>query len=177
MAGSDGDQGEGVIFREVQRFNQPWLWLLILVAAGFAWFTFVFELFQSLSPGEEGNQVWPAVLIWVLVGLGLPALFLSTRLVVEVRRDGLYYRFHPFHRRTFRIACSEIKKAEARTYSPIREYGGWGIRGAWRKGIGKAYNVFGNRGLQLELEDGKRILFGSQEADELAAALNKAMGE
>jgi hypothetical protein len=39
------------------------------------------------------------------------------------------------------------------------EYGGWGIK--YGK-MGKAYNVSGNRGVQLEFTDGKRLLIGSQ---------------
>jgi len=168
-------QSRGIVFREVQRFKQPWLWALILLAAGFAWFTFIWELYASLSPDGEGGQVWFAGIIALLVGLGLPALFISSKLVVEVKRDGLYYRYHPFHRRTRRIACEEIKTAEPRTYRPIAEYGGWGIRGGWRKGIGNAYNVYGNEGVQLELTDGKRVLFGSQHAAEFATALKMVM--
>lgn len=167
--------GGGIAFREVQRFKQPWLWALILLASGFAWFTFIWELYTSLSPEGEGGQVWFAGIIALLLGLGLPALFSSAKLVVEVRRDGLYYRYHPFHRNTHRIACVEIRAAEARTYRPIAEYGGWGIRGGWRRGSGKAYNVYGSEGVQLELTDGKRILFGSQRAGEFAAALRAVM--
>ena len=61
----------------------------------------------------------------------------------EVRRDSLYYRFYPFHISIHRIACEDIKAVKARTYRPIMEYGGWGIRWSRR---GKAYNVYGNRG-------------------------------
>ena len=169
-----GPVGE-VPFREVQRFQQPWLWALILFAAGFAWITFVYGLFSSLSRDEGAGELWIAVLVWVLAGLGLPALFIFCRLVVEVRSDGLYYRYHPFHRRMHRIAWGEVGTAEARTYRPIMEYGGGGSRAGWRRGRGKAYNVYGNRGVQLELADGKRVLFGSQCADELAAAVKRAM--
>jgi len=166
----------GIVFREVQRFKQPWLWALILLAAGFAWFTFIWELYASLSPDREDGQVWIASIIALLLGLGLPALFTSSKLVVEVRHDGLYYRYHPFHLRTRRIASEEIRTAEPRTYRPIAEYGGWGIHGGWRKGGGVAYNVYGNEGVQLELADGKRILFGSQRAGEFAAALKEIAG-
>lgn len=171
-----GADGEDLIFREVQRYNQPWLWALVLVAAAGAWVAFFYELFVSLSPGRGAGDLWVIALVWVVVGLGLPALFITCRLVVEVRRDGLYYRYHPFHRGMHCIAWDEIRTAEARTYNPIREYGGWGIRGAWRKSTGKAYNVYGDRGLQLELTSGQRILFGSQKADELASAVRAAMG-
>ncbi|MEW6553483.1 MAG: DUF6141 family protein [Actinomycetota bacterium] len=167
--------GEEATFREVQRFNQPWLWALVALAAAFAWFAFFYELFSSLTGDDGGADLWVAVLVWVVVGLGVPVLFIACKLVVEVRRDGLYYRYHPFHRRTYRIAWQEITSAEARSYRPIAEYGGWGLRRAWRKDGGMAYNVYGNRGLQLVLTDGKRVLFGSQRADELAAAVRKGM--
>ena len=54
------------------------------------------------------------------------------------------------------------------TYSPLVEYGGWGIRG-WGKNV--ALNARGNRGVRLMLMDGRRVLVGSQRAEELAAAL------
>lgn len=164
---------ESTIFREVQRFRQTWLWALVFITAVFAWFAFIYELFDSPSLSGQDSEIWLTALVWVLVGLGVPALIILCKLVIEVRRDGLYYRYHPFHRKTHHIARDEIKTSAARTYRPIVEYGGWGMRGAWKKGGGRAYNVYANRGLQLELVDGKRVLFGSQHADELAAAVRK----
>ena len=55
-----------------------------------------------------------------------------------------------------------------RTYRPVRDYGGWGIR--WGRD-GKAYIIVGNEGLQLLLGDGEKILIGSQRPQELEAAL------
>jgi hypothetical protein len=37
-----------------------------------------------------------------------------------------------------------------------------------------AYNVRGDRGVQLVLRDGRRVLIGSQRADELAKAIAEA---
>ena len=65
---------------------------------------------------------------------------------------------------------------EARTYRPLLEYGGWGIRYA-PFGKGWAYNVHGSQGVQLELTNGKRILIGSQRAEELARAIGEAKGQ
>ena len=58
----------------------------------------------------------------------------------------------------------------ARVYRPIREYGGWGIR--YGKN-GKAYNISGDRGVQLELQNSKPLLIGSQRADELAQTIQQ----
>jgi hypothetical protein len=59
----------------------------------------------------------------------------------------------------------ETTHAEVRTYSPLREYGGWGIRGPRKR---RAYNVSGDEGVQLVLVDGCVVLIGSQRANELA---------
>jgi len=103
-----------------------------------------------------------------IVGAGVVVLFWSARLDVSVDDREIFIRFHPFHIRGRRIALSEIAEARARTYRPIAEYGGWGIRMGFG---GMAYNVSGNEGVQLVLTSGKRILIGSQRSGELEAAI------
>ena len=53
---------------------------------------------------------------------------------------------------------------------PISEYLGWGIRAGSN---GKAYNVKGNIGLQLVLKNDKRVLFGTQQPNELQKAIDR----
>ena len=46
------------------------------------------------------------------------------------------------------------------------EYGGWGIRTiSLKKNI--AYTISGDKGLQIELKDGKKILLGTQNPEEV----------
>jgi hypothetical protein len=97
------------------------------------------------------------------------AVLWNMELVTQVRPGELDVRFWPFARR--RIPANEIVSCEVRTYRPIREYGGWGVRYGFG---GMAYNMSGNRGVQLELAGGKRVLIGSQRPEELAAALRAA---
>jgi hypothetical protein len=80
-----------------------------------------------------------------------------------------------FGRRTrFRIPLKNVVRAYPRTYHPIREYGGWGIRYAPDRS--RAFNMRGDSGVQLVLRSGQRVLIGSQNPDELAAAVCKAAG-
>lgn len=154
------------LFRETQRFHaNPWAKFSIaavLVASGTVSF--------ALRGSDELSNPFG------LLGLGLAAavvlLLVLGGLETEVRGDGLYVRFLPL-RRKHRFGWPEIVSAGARSYRPIREYGGWGIRWSTR---GKAYNVYGDRGVQLVLADGRRLLIGSQRADELAAAIASARG-
>ena len=110
-----------------------------------------------------------------VVGLALSTAFsvfmASLELAAEVRPDGIHYHYFPFHLSDQRIGISEIADQEVRVYRPIVEYGGWGVRFGPK---GKAYNVKGNRGVQLVLTNGKRVLFGSARADELSNALQSA---
>ncbi|MDI6873125.1 DUF6141 family protein [Candidatus Solincola sp.] len=170
---SETTTGEKCIFREEQRFHQWWIYALVLGTAGFAWYAFLRQVVLRRPLGNRPSPDWLMVLTWLLMGIGFPWLFLSARLVVEVREDGLHYRYYPFHRRWHRLAREEIAEAEARTYRPILEYGGWGIRWGWRGG--RAFNVSGNRGVQLRLRDGRRVLFGSRRPEELEVALRKIL--
>ena len=100
-------------------------------------------------------------------------LFRISRLLVSLDSEGVKYRFTPFHRRVHGIPWTEVNKVFVRTYRPIIEYGGWGIRFGLK---GKAYNVSGNEGLQLELKNGRSVLFGTMEPDRLALALAQIPG-
>jgi hypothetical protein len=61
-----------------------------------------------------------------------------------------------------------------RTYDPVREFGGWGIR-IWVGGP-RAYSVSGNRGVDVILYNGERIMIGSQRPRDLAQALDARFG-
>ncbi len=79
-----------------------------------------------------------------------------------------------FGRRTrFRIPLKNVVRAYARTYQPLAEYGGWGIRGV---GGNRAFNMRGNEGVQLELRSGQKVLIGSEKPEELVRAIRKATG-
>ena len=97
-------------------------------------------------------------------------LIASAAMITEVRSDGLCVGARPFTRLRRHIPFDQIKTCQARTYSPMREYGGWGIRYG---PSGKAYNMTGNAGVQLELASGERLLIGSRKAEELAEEIKR----
>jgi hypothetical protein len=94
-----------------------------------------------------------------LIGLGLgiavqgsfAVLVYVMKLFVRLGSEGLHVRFFPFVKKD--IPLEDIARWEARTYRPLLEYGGWGIRCGWK---GMAYNVSGNQGVQLQFTNGKR---------------------
>ena len=170
------NQGKGTspIYREVQQFRQVWIWAIVSALAGLMWYAAVTQLLLHRPFGSRPMADIPLVIFWFIFGIGLPALFFFGRLVTEVRDDGIYICFFPFHWTFHRIAFTEVSQYKVRTYRPIREYGGWGIRYGCK---GKAYNVSGDRGVQIELLNGKRLLIGSQRAEELWRAIQAQYGE
>ena len=102
----------------------------------------------------------------------MPAFIYMTTLNTEVRDEGVYVRFNTLHLGWIVFAFNAIQNAEAVTYRPIMEYGGWGIRFGKN---GKAYNVSGNKGVLLTLNEGKPILIGSQKHEELCLAITQRL--
>lgn len=162
------------LYLETQYFRQVWLWALVLFIALLS----LYGAFQQLILGIPfGNNPAPdgvMIVLAVIFGIGLPLFMYKTNLTTEIHSDGLYIRFFPFHLSFHRIAIREIRGFESCTYSPIKDYGGWGIRYG-RKG--KAYNVSGNRGVQFELSNGKHLLIGSRRPEELAETLASILGK
>jgi hypothetical protein len=105
-------------------------------------------------------------------GVGLLMSEFATPMRTTLLTDELQIRFG--RRTRFRIPLKNVVRAYSRTYHPIREYGGWGIRYAPNQS--RAFNMRGDSGVQLILRSGQRVLVGSQTPDELAEAIRKATG-
>lgn len=156
---------------EVQRFRQPWLLAIVLGIAGLMWWGFVTQIVLGRP---WGTKPAPDAAVWALTvvfGILLPAWFLVGAMHTVVDDDGIRIRFFGVHRRT--IGIDRIAAAEAVTYHPLLDYGGWGIRLGLQ---GWCYNVSGNRGVRLRLVDGRTVMIGSGRADELAEAIRRRLG-
>ncbi len=144
-------------FTEKQRFTQWWLWLLLSAVMMYIIYNFI-EDRQYFSTLELAISILIPILVIIL--------FLAIRLETKIDAQGIYVRFFPFQITFRHYPWRNITKAYVRKYSPLGEYGGWGIRlGLF--GTGKAYNVKGNQGLQIILNDEKKILIGTQKQNEL----------
>lgn len=156
-------------FVEVQRFRQWWLLAVLAAVSGSTWVFFIVQVVLGQPIGSRPAPDWLMVALVLVIGLGLPTLFLVMRMETRVDGESLVVRFVPLARRTFALA--EVARASAETYHPLLDYGGWGIRYGWR---GWCYNVSGNRGVRLTLKDGREVMLGSQRPEELVTAIEAA---
>lgn len=160
-----------LIFREVQRWSSavrvPFLVLVLAADAGI-----VAACLAARRGPSDTVPLFLAVSLGVVLSLGIAVLFWVSRLEIEVRPDDIAVRFFPFHLDWRRLPAKELNECYARRYRPIREYGGWGIRYGWH---GRAYNMSGHEGVQLVFKNGRRLLLGSQQPQELEAAIRSTM--
>lgn len=161
-------------FTEEQRFRQWWLWAIVIIPCAIPWLGLIIQVVLGYKLGNNPAPDWMIILFWLIFGIGLPIFFYSTRLITQVKQDGIYMRFFPLHLKFKFYAYDEIEKFEIKTYRPIYEYGGWGIRYGFG---GMAYNVYGNKGIQLILKNKKKVLIGSQKSEEFYGAIVKAINQ
>lgn len=155
------------LYHEEQRFRQAWVLVIVLGVAGLVWWTFIRQIWLGEPMGDNPAPDWAVWLLWVVIGLALPYFFLRARLVIEVTSEEVAIRFFPLSRR--RIPLTDVQASEVRKYNAVKEYGGWGIKGWTSKNV--AYNVSGDTGVQLTLHDGRKVMLGSQRAEELAGVI------
>jgi hypothetical protein len=168
-------------FKEEQKFDQWWFRLIIIMSWVPLVVIFGIGIYQQLvlhkpwgtNPTSDTALLLTTAFVFLIMA-GVTWLTFSMRLITEVTEDGLKYRFPPLIRKARTIPKSMISEYRVRKYDPIGEYGGWGIKGRLF-GNGRAYNVKGNIGLQLQLRDNKKILFGTQRPEALKAAMDKIM--
>ena len=144
-----------LLFEEKQKFNQWWLWGILLV----------FPLLSIIPFDGDGINY-----NYVLIGIAIPLMFYFFELRTFVTKEGLHYQFFPFHFKKYLIRLDEIEKTESLQYKRLGDYGGWGIRYGFK---GKAYNVSGNKGVKFYLTNGRNILFGSQKYKDLEKVLKR----
>lgn len=160
-----------VIFREVQYMRRVrWVMLLVLGIAAMMWWGFFQQMVLGQPWGSNPGPDWMIGLFWLIFGIGFPLAFYKMRLIVEVGPEDVAINYVPLKK--IRIDLSNIDTLEARSYKPLLEYGGWGIRGGANR---RVYNVSGSQGVELTSHDGRRIMIGSQKAQELALAIQSQL--
>jgi len=149
-------------YTEAQKFNQWWLWILLLAVLGLP----VYGMFQQLILGEPfGSKP--------MSDLGLVLLFIGTLLIIglfwylelrtEIDEAGIRVRLRPISAEVF--TWDQIEHLEIITYGFV----GYGLRFSAK--YGTVYNTSGNRGLSVRLKSGSRYVIGTQDPEGIKQTL------
>ncbi len=156
------------IFKEEQRFNQLWLIILMVISL-------LAPIGIILGVYFKDPSSFSVLELVALIGfLILVSTFIfSFKLISRIDENGIHYKFSPFHWKFRTLQWNDINKAYVRNYDALSEFGGWGFKGGplWKKSKGRAINVSGDVGIQLELNNGKKLLIGTQKKAEAESVL------
>lgn len=169
----------GAYYYEKQR-EKWWAWLVMIGVS------LVFIMGCVVQIGFErpfGNNPMSnaGLIITTVTTLFVSLLVLSGNLQTYINNEGIFVRYSPYHFKYRFYAWNNISHICVRGYHPFREFGGRGIRLFRWQFMGKAvhltrsiaYTIGGKTGLQIVLKDGKKILIGTQQPDELNRVLIK----
>ncbi|MFC4359973.1 hypothetical protein ACFO0N_18655 [Halobium salinum] len=149
-------------FREVQQARRP-RWLATVAGTTASLLLVAYEAESALF----GAFV-------LLPGSGFFATLLYLRLTVEVRPEGLFVEYRPFHRGRL-IPYARIESVEVREYRPATGFGRRGLQLGFDRPV---YNVSGDDGVLLRYEgdDGtnREMVVGSNRASALAHEIRVA---
>lgn len=145
------------VYTEKQRFFNRWLNLLLAVL-------FILELYFLVQNIQELKT---SVVIASVILVLLMVYILTVRLTLRIDKEGLQLNFFPFANPK-RWSWEEIQTLKVIEYS-IFDYGGWGYR-IGRGGV--AYTTKGRFGIQIILQNNKKILIGTQNPQQVKEFLN-----
>ena len=152
-------------FKEEQKFNQWWLWLILIPMGVLP----LIGIYKQLILGEKlGDNPMSdiSLLIFSIIMFSLVGLFLIMKLKTSIDKNGINMHFFPFIKKS--VDWQQIKNVKVVNYGFV---GGWGIR-LWTK-YGTVYNVKGDKGLEIVLKSGKKFLIGTQKETELSTIIEK----
>jgi hypothetical protein len=166
------------MYLESQSFRQVWYIIVpaILICLGFL-AVVGYGMYKQLYLGESfgskplsNGGLKATFVISSIVLTGVMIMLFITQMEVEVSGAGVRYRFVPFLNTFKSISVEEIKSYEVGKYSPMAEFGGWGIRFGIKK---KVFSISGNQALKITLQDGKKVYFGTKKPEEMEEAMRK----
>ncbi len=156
-----------ILFEEIQGATRKSITNFFKIMTGILLAAFLFNLIYQRWVFTDITGVLGTA--FIVSGLGI--VVTNTKMVTQIREDGIYVRFPPFQPRYQKFLWKDIKQVYLRRYNALSEYMGWGIRIG---PMGKGYVVAGDMGIQIVLRNNARVLIGTQQSEKVDAIL-KAM--
>ncbi|MDR2085434.1 MAG: hypothetical protein LBP67_10625 [Bacteroidales bacterium] len=158
---------EKILFEEKQYFRQWWLILLFVLIVGIFLYGIVKQVILGIPFGNNPMHNYGLILVTTIMIIVCLAIFFMN-LETKITNIGIYVKFSPLVLNYKFFSWNDVAKWEIIKYHPVRDYGGWGIRGTKKN---RVYNVFGKYGLYLIFKNGDTMLVGTNEPDKLKKQL------
>jgi hypothetical protein len=151
-------------FKEQQKFTQWWIWLLLIGLGAIAVYGFIQQVLFGVDFGDKPFSNI-GLIIFTLFVFGFMYFNWYMTLITEITNEGIKVTFVPFVKKE--IKWNDLKSAKIVNYGFV----GYGIRLGSK--YGTVYNMNGNKGLAVELNNGKKFVIGTQKELELKKVVEK----
>lgn len=158
-----------ILFEEIQQFTRSSVRDFIKVLLGIVFIALVVSLFFQKGRMTDYNRL----LIIILPLLLVANFILGSKLILQIRTDGIYVRFPPWQSKYSNFNWADIAEIQIRDYRVLRDFMGWGIRYAPGK---MGYIVAGNSCIEIVFKNGNKVLITIQkpvEANEVLRRIEK----
>ena len=154
------------VFVENQRFRQ---WWLVIIAA-----ILILGISLSIFYEYQDHGILGSGIVSLAIVIFIFGMLFSLKLETRINAEGVFTQFQPLPFFQKKFYWNQIEKIYVRTYSPLTEYGGWGVRGF---GKAKAYNVSGDKGIQIVTKDGYRFLIGTKKPEKARKVIERMLNK
>ncbi|MDR1422925.1 MAG: hypothetical protein LBI64_08715 [Coriobacteriales bacterium] len=174
LPGKGKDESATILFTETQRCTWWPLWVILIGVDLLAVANFVVWLIRGTGLGNVPPNTATWILSFICIGL-VTIPFMMLKLSTHISSSAIHVRLSPpplgmMHQNCF--PRHSVKRVYIREYHEFREYGGFGFR-VGNPSVGDAISMNGNKGLQLELVNGQKVLIGTRKPEELKAVITR----
>lgn len=155
-----------ILFEEIQQFTRASVRDFIKVLMGIVFVALIISLI--LHKGKMSDYSRLLIIIFPL--LLVANFILDSRLIVQIRTDGIYVRFPPWQSKFSNYNWGDIAEIQVRDYQGMRDFMGWGIRYAPGK---MGYIVAGNCCIEIVFKNGNKVLISTQKPGDVNEVLRR----
>ena len=151
-------------FKERQKFTKWWIWLILIGLGAIAVYGVIQQILLDIDFGNKPiSNIGMIIFTFFVFGFMYFNWYMT--LITEITNEGIKMRFIPFVKKE--INWNDLKSVKIVNYGFV----GYGIR--LRSKYGTIYNINGNKGLAIELSNGKKFVIGTQKEMELKNVIGK----
>jgi hypothetical protein len=152
------------LFEEHQNQHSLLPWLFVT----FIWAVSIWHIYNN---GLSKENLALDVSILLLLPLAITLLLFLFKLSVKIDKNYLMFKMFPFHWKYKKIKLDEINNVTVKEYNKDRLFHGWGLGISWSRKY-KSYTVKGYNGVEISLNDGKKLFIGTQQPETFVESLN-----
>jgi hypothetical protein len=156
-----------ILFTEVQKFRQWWLWLILILASLPLLGILVYQVVTGQPVGDKPapNSVLALLVIFISAPMLLGFFFIKLFTIID--QDTIYYGFGVSTSNLNAIHLADITSMDVVPYKS----NGLGMR--LSNEFGTIYNTSGGMGLFITNNKGSKMVIGTKKPEELKAAISK----